>query len=181
MIEQHTAPATKGADIGKARRNMEKIRKIKKGTVIFRAGDIERCMYEMLWGTVDIYANYGKPDEKLLTRLSVAEDVMYFGEMGMLESMPRSATAVAVEETLIRVITDETFGEVLEEKPGKVMDIMQHMSERIRELTRNYMDACRAVAQAEEAAERNDQSGQWQDSSVDKFVDEYRLGTWIHL
>ena len=54
----------------------------KKGEVIFKQGDLSDCMYDILWGEVGIYADYGTPEEKLLTTL---ETERFFGEMGMIE------------------------------------------------------------------------------------------------
>ena len=41
----------------------------KKGEIIFKQGDLSDCMYDILWGQVGIYADYGTPEEKLLTTL----------------------------------------------------------------------------------------------------------------
>ena len=65
----------------------------KKGEIIFKQGDLSDCMYDILWGQVGIYADYGTPEEKLLTTL---ETERFFGEMGMIEGRLRSATAVAL-------------------------------------------------------------------------------------
>ena len=91
----------------------------KKGEVIFKQGDLSDCMYDILWGKVGIYANYGTPEEKLLTTL---ETERFFGEMGMIEGRLRSATAVALEkDTRLRVITPETFNDYFRERPAKVL------------------------------------------------------------
>ena len=58
------------------------------GTVIYRAGEPGTCMYDIHWGRVGIYSDYGTPDQRKLTELSVNE---FFGEMGMLCGDPRSA------------------------------------------------------------------------------------------
>lgn len=117
------------------------LKEFEKGQVIFSEGDFEMSMYDLLQGSVGIYANYGKPEEKLLTELK-AEDGATFGEMGLLESMPRSATAVALENVQVQVVTGETFGEYFRDNPAAVMVIMQNMSQRIRALTQDYLDAC---------------------------------------
>ena len=41
------------------------IRKMKKGEVIFKEGEIQMWMYALLKGSVGIYANYGTDAEKL--------------------------------------------------------------------------------------------------------------------
>ena len=124
-------------------------RTFKKGEIIFRQGDPSSCMYDVFWGKVGIYANYGTPEEKLLTTL---ETEQFFGEMGMIEGLPRSATAVALAgDTKLRVITPESFQTYFQESPAKVLLIMQNMSSRLRELTGEYLEACRTVAKSAEA------------------------------
>ena len=49
----------------------------KKGEIIFKQGDLSDCMYDILWGQVGIYADYGTPEEKLLTTL---ETERFFGD-----------------------------------------------------------------------------------------------------
>ena len=105
----------------------------KKNQVIFTQGTYERCMYDIRFGTVGIYVNYGTKEQRELTRLG--QDA-FFGEMGMIEAYPRSATAVALEKgTICQRIDVDSFGEYFKTRPAKVMSIMQHMSRRIRELS----------------------------------------------
>ena len=47
--------------------------------------------------------------------------------------------------TKVEVITAENFGTYFQEKPAKVLMIMQHMSQRIRGLTKDYLEACQAI------------------------------------
>ena len=122
------------------------IQTYKKGQIIFKEGDETNCMYDIHWGTVGIYAHYGTKQEKLLTKLRSEE---FFGEMGLVDSEPRSATAVALEKgTMVERITSEVFGSFLQECPAKVLMIMQHMSHRIRDLTREYLEVCGTVVEA---------------------------------
>ena len=143
----------------------------KKGEVIFKQGDLSDCMYDILWGEVGIYADYGTPEEKLLTTL---ETERFFGEMGMIEGRLRSATAVALEkDTRLKVITPESFDAYFKESPAKVLLIMQNMSHRIRELTRDYLEACRAVAEAVETEKTGKEKSSWFKEKVRKLMDDY--------
>ena len=143
----------------------------KKGEIIFKQVDLSDCMYDILWGQVGIYADYGTPEEKLLTTL---ETERFFGEMGMIEGRLRSATAVALEkDTRVKVITPETFDTYFKENPAKVLLIMQNMSHRIRELTRDYLEACRAVAEAVETEKTGKEKSSWFKEKVRKLMDDY--------
>ena len=86
---------------------METATKIyQKGEFIFKQGEYASCMYDICQGKVGIIANYGEDGEKTLTELGEGAS---FGEMGMLEGYPRSATAVALEDgTEVRVVTAES-------------------------------------------------------------------------
>ena len=80
-------------------------RTFSKGEVIFKQGTYQSEMYTILQGKVGIYADYETQQEKKLTELTAGE---FFGEMGMMECYPRSATAVALDnESKIQVITPE--------------------------------------------------------------------------
>ena len=144
----------------------------KSGEVIFKEGTYEPCMYELLTGTVGIYARYGQENEKLLAELK-AEDGTCFGEMGLIESMPRSATAVAMGDIKVQVVTGRDFGAYFKESPAKVLLIMQNMSHRIRELTRDYLEACRAVAEAVETEKTGKEKSSWFKEKVRKLMDDY--------
>ena len=66
--------------------------------------------------------------------------------MGLVDHAPRSATVVAADEnTVITTITEEDFFEYYRENPTKVLDIIQQMCHRLRETTKNYIEACHTV------------------------------------
>ena len=115
-----------------------------KGEIIFRSGDAADCMFDIRWGRVGIFANYGTARQK---QLAVLEGGEFFGEAGMIDRAPRSADAVALENgTSLTPITEDQLGALFQEKPAKVLMIMQQLSGHLRRLTRNYMDACAAAA-----------------------------------
>ena len=140
--------------------------------MIFKEGDLELCMYNICRGSVGIYANYGKEDEKLLVELKAGEKA-FFGEMGMIEQEPRSATAVALEDTEVAVISSENFADYFKEQPEHIFYIMQNMSKRIRSLTNDYLDACRAVAEAVETEKSGKSKSDWFKNRVAKFIEDY--------
>lgn len=141
------------------------------GEVIFRQGDKAKCMYDVRRGMVGIYSNYDTEEETLLVKL---ERGACFGEMGLIDNSPRSATAVALEEgTRVLVITEETFSDYLQENPEKVIKIMQQMSSRIRALTQDYLEACRAVSEAVESEKNGSEKSGWFRSNMKRFIDAY--------
>ena len=124
------------------------IKTFRKGEVIFRKGDPGDCMYDVYSGKIGVYSAYGTPEEKLLMEYYPDH---YFGEMGLLEHAPRSATAVALEsDTSAAVITEEGFGEFFEKNPARVLMIMQQMSHNLRNRTNELVGVCRSIKELSE-------------------------------
>ncbi len=114
-----------------------------KGQVIFREGDPGESMFEVYTGRVCVYSGYGTPDEKLLTDYYPGD---YFGEMGLLDHVPRSATAVAMEKnTNIGEVTEEGFAEFFRKNPMRVRMVMKHLSHNLRNRTNEYMQICQEI------------------------------------
>ncbi len=115
------------------------------GEIIFREGEKGLCMYAVYGGAVGIYTNYGNPLEKKLTTLYPNT---FFGEMGMIEEEPRSATAVVEEnDTVLECIYPENLEELFKTNPGEIDMILRHLSYRLRRLTQSYVKACDKAAE----------------------------------
>ena len=126
----------------------------KKNSVIFKEGDESDLMYDIRWGKVGVYANYGTPEQVLLTTLP---GDCIFGEMGVIEGKARSATAVALEETTVTALDQAELVGYLTDKPAKALQVLQNTAHRLRELSADYVKASIAInhyVQAEEAGEK---------------------------
>lgn len=122
-----------------------------RGQVIFKDGDKGDCLYEIVRGTVDIYKEYGEKGEKKLTTI---ETGAYFGEMGLIDNMPRSATAVAGGDCELVIVSESEFADYLQQNPETALKIMRTLSTRVRGLTADFMEACGVIAEALEADEK---------------------------
>ena len=78
-----------------------------RGEEIFHQGDHGETFYRIIDGTVGIYVNYSEGEEHKLTELTKGQ---YVGEMAVIDSYPRSATAVALEDgTKLQVPEEKDF------------------------------------------------------------------------
>ena len=112
-----------------------------KDSVIFRQGDFSQDMYDIISGSVGIYTDYGKENENRLTVLQAGD---FLGEMGLIETDPRSATAVAMEDgTSLQVIGAEEFSDYFKTRTDRLLAIMRQLSRRLRDLTEDYEAACK--------------------------------------
>ena len=143
-----------------------------KGEVIFRQGDESRTMFEIRSGQIGIYANYGTGKEK---QLAVLESGETFGEMGMIENLPRSATAVALSDgTEAEEVGAAEFSDYFEEKPVQVFLLVKQLSHRLRETNRNYEEACRTVSETVEAGQKGEERSSGLKKKLRFFADVYR-------
>ncbi len=130
---------------------MAEIKKYEKGAVIFKEGQWGMCFYDIVSGQIGIYANYGKENEKLLTELEAGK---YFGEMGFIEALPRSATAVALADSELNEIDGDDMSAYLKEEPEKAIAILKNLSDRLRTLSNEYVDVCRTISEYVEAEQQ---------------------------
>ena len=115
-----------------------------KDQVIFRQGEFGSAMYDVLSGEIGIYTDYQGADEKQIAVIKTGE---VFGEMGLIEVYPRSATAVALTDgTVLTELKESDLRAYLQDKPEKLLQVMRQLSSRIRETTEKYVDVCRAVS-----------------------------------
>lgn len=115
----------------------------KKGEVICWEDDPANCMYYIVDGSVGVYTNYAKRGEFQLATLWRDD---YFGEMGLLEGIPRSATVVALErDTVLQRIDADEFDEFFAQQPLKVNAIMTQLAHKLRNTTREYLELCHVL------------------------------------
>ena len=84
-----------------------------KGDYIFREGDEGDEMYIIQTGRVSIH----KVIAGKKAPISVLEKGDFFGEMSILERLPRTADAEALEDAGLITINSQTFGEMIRSNP----------------------------------------------------------------
>jgi CRP-like cAMP-binding protein len=99
------------------------------GHVLFSEGDEGDEMYIIQSGRVAIKKRV-KDGE---TTLAVLEKGDFFGEMAILERMPRSAAAVMEEAGDLIVISSEIFGDMIKANPEIAIRMLRKYSIRLRE------------------------------------------------
>lgn len=104
---------------------MEK--KLNPGEILFEEGDKGEVMYLIREGKIKITKGKGE-DEKVLAVLKEGD---FFGEMAIIESAPRSASAIAATNVSLLVIDKETFRSKIKENP-LIEYVLETLSRRLR-------------------------------------------------
>jgi CRP/FNR family transcriptional regulator, cyclic AMP receptor protein len=105
-------------------RNADKVQEVPAGTVIFEAGSTGNEMYGVIEGEVDLRLGNGA-----VVKLGPDET---FGEMALVDSSVRSATAVAASDVKLAVINKRTFLFLVHETPTFALQVMSSLASRLR-------------------------------------------------
>lgn len=146
--------------------SQESIRELDDGNIVFMEGDDSREMYVVVEGEVVVTKKAAK-GEITLARLKKGD---FVGEMSLLESLPRSASAKAHGKTKLLVIHPGGFLLKIRRDPTFAFEMLQTLSRRIRvtndslmkELNRggaNTMDSLKAIIQGTEFLNNNEGPG----------------------
>ncbi len=105
------------------------LRHIPRHTVVLHAGDSTDNIYFVLSGALKVQVSDEEGREVILSMLGPGE---LFGEMGVLDDHPRSATVLAVESSELVVIGQADFKQCLVENPDVSLFIMRNLTKRLR-------------------------------------------------
>jgi CRP-like cAMP-binding protein len=104
-------------------------RNLTKGETVFSQGNPSDCAFIIISGSVGIIENTLE-GQKLIKRLNENE---IFGEMGLIHGRPRSATARALEDSVVFRMTQINFDKLAKEKPEVLLPILKVLTSRLRE------------------------------------------------
>jgi CRP-like cAMP-binding protein len=100
--------------------------RVTKGETIFHNGTVGSQMYVVLGGKVGIFDG-----SKLLAELHTGD---MFGEMALVNQEPRSASVVAMEESKLFVLSENTFQQLLSKRVAIqiLLNIVHSLSNRLK-------------------------------------------------
>ncbi len=105
------------------------------GSLVIREGDPGNQFYVIAAGAMRICKNFGRTDEVELARLGPGQS---FGEMSIVEPLPRSATAQVTSEAVLLRLSSMDFHELYKVMPAQygvlLLNIARELSRRLRRL-----------------------------------------------
>lgn len=121
-------------------RSVDDVARFAAGEVIFSAGDGGDCMYVVRSGTVTIEAD-GLPVEQV-------GPGGIFGELALIDSAPRSATATATTTCELVAVNERAFLFHVSQTPFFALNVMRVLSERLRRASAETAAPAVSAAQA---------------------------------
>jgi Signal transduction histidine kinase len=110
------------------------------GEVIFSEGAVADRFYIVTRGCVEVWKNYGDPKPDLL---AVRGAGRFFGEMALIDELPRSATVVARERTRLLSLYRDDFRRLIAESSSIALSVMTGISSMVRSSNEAYVDDLR--------------------------------------
>ncbi|MFL6514821.1 MAG: cyclic nucleotide-binding domain-containing protein, partial [Chthoniobacterales bacterium] len=111
-------------------------RSFRKGQVIFREGESSDILYVIKRGNVEISAVIGGRERRVFATFGPGD---YFGEIAVIDSKPRSATAIAKVNTTLRCISRDKVWRTFGRSPHLLVTMMHGFSHRLREFDQRYL------------------------------------------
>jgi CRP-like cAMP-binding protein len=111
-----------------------------KGALLFKEGDEGEDMFIIQSGRVAIKKRVPHGE----TTLAVLEKGDFFGEMALLERLPRSAAAEMIEDGDLIVIGGDVFSDMIKSNPEIAVRMLRKYSLRLRETTRQIEQLAQA-------------------------------------
>jgi CRP/FNR family transcriptional regulator, cyclic AMP receptor protein len=107
--------------------------------LIVKEGEINHCMFLIEAGEVCIIKNYDTPDPVTLAVLGPGE---FFGEVCILETLPRSASGMALRPTTVTSVAASAFHHLYQKLPKQhsilILNMARDLSRRLRHLNEAF-------------------------------------------
>jgi CRP/FNR family cyclic AMP-dependent transcriptional regulator len=101
-----------------------------RGTTIIATGDVTESLYVVVSGRLKVMMSDDEGREVILAMLGPNE---FFGEMGLIDDHPRSASVVAIEACELLTLSKRDFKSCLAENFEMAMTVMRGLVKRLRE------------------------------------------------
>jgi CRP/FNR family cyclic AMP-dependent transcriptional regulator len=108
-------------------------RSASRGSAIVREGEPADVLYIVVSGRLKVMMGEADGKETILNILGPGE---FFGEMGLIDDNPRSATVVAIEPCEMLALTRRDFRRCLVENANLAMAVMRVLVHRLRDADR---------------------------------------------
>ncbi len=105
------------------------VKEFQKGQVIFQEGETGDALYVVLQGLVKVSLFDEEGKEYILD--FIGKDG-FFGELSLIDELPRSAYVTGVENSQFLVIKRQDFMRLLQENPTITISILKTLSKRLR-------------------------------------------------
>jgi CRP/FNR family transcriptional regulator, cyclic AMP receptor protein len=155
------------------------IERYPKDSIVFTEGEPASSLYILLSGAVEL-TKRGEDGEILIRTITARKD--FFGEMALIDGLPRSATARAIEDTSLLAVDASSFGRMLAANKAFAAKMVRVLVERIRRANLHLAEIVDLRIKGRLARAIVDFAERYGDpASLDaRYVEIDRLTGWLH-
>jgi CRP/FNR family transcriptional regulator, cyclic AMP receptor protein len=106
------------------------LRRLNTGDVLFAAGDAGDGCYLLEQGMVKVVVTSSTGDERIIAILGPGAVV---GELAMIDRLPRSASVVALRDSVLRFTSREVFEKYVNARPEAYQTLVAILASRLRQ------------------------------------------------
>ena len=119
----------------------------RKGEILFKEGEMGTHVFFILSGKIRISTTYDQ-ESGAVHELATLSEGDIFGELAVLDDLPRSATATALEESRIIVLNREQFYANITRYPSLAVRLLKLLGSHIRRLDDKLKRALSLIARS---------------------------------
>ena len=138
------------------------------GQIIFEEGSHADRFYIVAEGAVEVWKDYRLPEKDLL---AVHERGHLFGEMALIDQLPRSATVVAKQPARLFYIDREDFQTIIQNNSEIAISILKSVTDMVRSSNEYFVENLR------ERARELEQTNQALQEAQEELLRKDRLST----
>jgi len=146
------------------------------GEILFRENAPAERFFIVLEGMVEVWKDYGSPTPDLL---AVHGQGHLFGEMALIDDLPRSATVVAKTSTTVLYMFRAEFDRILRENSAVALSILRSLSAMVRKSNESYVEDLRQRNEKLEAAYNELQAAQEELLRAERFSNLGKMSSMI--
>jgi signal transduction histidine kinase len=139
QVLRHAFPSLSEDTLAYVAQNARELR-VAGGDRICAEGEMGDAAYLILSGRVQVSKYFELGTQHLLNELLPGQ---FFGELALVEDVPRMASVDALEETSLLVITKDDFQELVAQHPEAAIPVLRSIGARLRDSDRRSIDELR--------------------------------------
>ena len=108
---------------------MINLQEFQKNELIIKQNDVDEYLYLIKSGTVKVVKSLKNKE----IDVAVLKEGSFFGEMALIDDRPRSATVIAMEETILKVFHRDNFIEIMHQDQNIAIKFLSGIFSRLRD------------------------------------------------
>jgi CRP/FNR family cyclic AMP-dependent transcriptional regulator len=146
------------------------------GEFIIREGDLDRKLYIIISGEIEVVKNAGGKNEIKLRRLKPRD---FVGEMSLLDDLPRSASVIARSETQVLFLDALDLQKIIMCHPAIAVEILGVLCLRLRDSEKKMFNTMSAFLPICSNCKRvREEEGRW--ITIDQYIHENTETEFTH-